>query len=132
MTVFSCATFAFLSDLADHRDKQWFEANRGRYESHLLAPMATAVAARPDQVVALGRTLGIGADLGLGGCSRYGTVEKRMDGSVAAHYVTGPHLCALRVFAADAVATDPVGFVAAAGDILVRLVPLWRTYLEGL
>lgn len=39
---------------------------------------------------------------------------------------------ALRVFAADEVATDPAGFVAAAGDILVRLVPLWRAYLEGL
>jgi len=222
MTAFSGATFAFLSDLAEHRDKQWFEANRGRYEAHLLAPMralvtviagrlqervpglecrpqvnktltrinrdmrfargqspykdhmlalfhregrkkedpqlfvglqptevwaglylappfiapgspmATAVAARPDQVVALGRTLGIGADLGLGGCSRYGALEQRMDGSRAAHYLTGPHLCALRVFAAAAVATDSAGFVAAAGDILVRLVPLWRAYLEGL
>lgn len=55
-----------------------------------------------------------------------------MDGSEAGHYLTGPHLCALRVFTAEAVAADPAGFLEAAGDILVRLVPLWKIYLEAL
>lgn len=222
MTHFSSATFAFLNDLTDFRDKQWFDANRPRYEAHLLGPMrslvsvigaqlreqvpdmeirpqvnkcitrinrdmrfargkspykdhmlalfyregrkkedpqlfvgiqptevwvglylappflaadsaiAKAVEGRPDQVVALGKTMGIGEDLTLGSCSRYGEIEKHMNGGEAGQYVTGPHLCAMRVFPANEVAADPAGFVDEAGGILTRLVPLWRTYLEGL
>jgi hypothetical protein len=222
MTPISAETFAFLSELSEGRDKPWFDANRDRYEAHLLAPMrslvsaigprlreripdlqclpqvnktltrlnrdmrfargqspykdhmlalfyregrkkddpqlfvgvqpkdvwaglylappflardsamARAVAEHPDAAVTLGRSLGVGTDLTLGSCSRYGAVEQRMDGGEAGHYLAGPHLCVLRIFAADEILADPAGFVEAAGEILVRLVPLWQAYLEGL
>jgi len=222
MTDFSADTFAFLGDLTSPRDKEWFEANRACYESHLLgpmralvstigpplkeripalecrpqinkcltrlnrdmrfargqspykdhmlalfyregrkkndpqlfvglqptevwaglylappllaadSPMAKAVAERPDEVIALGRSVGIGGDLKLASCSRYGAIDKSMNGDAAGHYLTGPHLCALRVFTPDEVAIDSAGFVATTADLLGRLVPLWRVYLEGL
>ena len=94
--------------------------------------MARAVAERPESVVALGREAGIGAELRLGSCSRYGEVERFMDGSEASHYLAGPHLCALRVFTAGEVAADPAGFLESATGLLGRLVPVWKTYLEGL
>lgn len=43
MQHFSAETFRFLDDLNVHRDKAWFEANRDRYESHLLGPLRSAV-----------------------------------------------------------------------------------------
>ncbi|MGR9052400.1 MAG: DUF2461 family protein [Gammaproteobacteria bacterium] len=49
MTYFSAGTFAFLDDLSGTRDKDWFQANRARYEGFLLEPMrdlVTAVAPR--------------------------------------------------------------------------------------
>jgi len=96
------------------------------------SPMAQAVSDRPGEVVALGRALGVGGDLMLGSCSRYGEVEKSMNGEAAGHYLAGPHLCAMRTFTAGEVAADPAGFVESATEILGRLVPLWKTYLEGL
>ncbi|WP_089725038.1 DUF2461 family protein [Candidatus Thiosymbion oneisti] len=222
MTHFSSDTFRFLGDLTGFRDKQWFDANRSRYEAHVLEPMrslvsvigaqlreqvpdmeirpqvnkcitrinrdmrfargkspykdhmlalfyregrkkedpqlfvgiqptevwvglylsppflasdsaiARAVQDRPDRVVALGRALGIGEDLMLGSCSRYGEIENSMNGGDAEHYVTGPHLCAMRIFPANEVAADPADFVEEATEILTRLVPLWRAYLEGI
>jgi uncharacterized protein (TIGR02453 family) len=35
---FRPASFAYLRDLARNNDRAWFEANRGRYEKHLLHP----------------------------------------------------------------------------------------------
>jgi len=96
------------------------------------SPMAQAVAGDPDALVALGETLGIGGDLRLASCSRYGQIEKSMNGEAAGHYLAGPHLCAMRTFAASEVAANPAGFVETAAEILGRLVPLWKTYLEGL
>jgi uncharacterized protein (TIGR02453 family) len=222
MSLLSADTFSFLAELSQPREKPWFEANRARYEGHLLEPMralvsalapslqaripdlecrpqinktltpinrdmrfargqspykdhmlalfyragrkkqdpqlfvgaqpkeawvglylspaflapgaamAQAVCDRPGEVVALGQSLGLGRDLMLGSCSRYGEVRQSLDGSEAGHYLAGPHLCALRVFTAGEVAADPADFVLAAGEILARLVPLWRAYLEGL
>lgn len=214
-------TFAFLGDLSTLRDKAWFEANRSRYQAHLLepmrglvtavgprlqaqiptlewrpqvnktltrinrdmrfargqspykdhmlalfyregrkkddpqlfvgvqpgcvwvglylspaflghdSPMSEAVAGQPDAVVALGQGVGIGADLMLGSCRRYGEVEQTMDGAEAGHYLAGPHLCALKTYTVEEVVADGAAFVDGAGEILVRLVPLWRAYLEG-
>ncbi len=222
MTNLSSDTFAFLGELTGYRDRQWFAANRGRYEAHLLepmrslvlaigprlqaqipdlecrpqvnkslmrinrdmrfargqnpykdhmlavfyregrkkedpqffvgvqpaevwvglylsppflapgSPMAKAVAERPGEVAALGRAAGIGKDLKLGSCSRYGAVKQSLNGEEAGDYVAGPHLCAMRTFTSAEVATDPVNFVETAAGILGRLVPLWKTYLEGL
>ena len=221
MSLLSSDTFAFLGELSSPRDKPWFDANRTRYEAHLLEPMrslvctigaslqgqipdlecrpqinksltrinrdmrfargqspykdhmlalfyregrkkedpqlfvgvqpkdvwvglylsppflapgsamAKAVTDFPDAVIALGKGMGIGQDLMLASCSRYGEVEKGMNGEEAGHYLTGPHLCAMRMFAVGEVTANPVGFVEAATDILGRLVPLWRVYLQG-
>ncbi|WP_133513174.1 DUF2461 family protein [Candidatus Thiosymbion oneisti] len=100
-----------------------------------LAPdsaVAKAIQERPNEIVTLGRTMGIGGDLMLGSCSRYGEIENSMNGGDAEHYVTGPHLCAMRVFPSSEVVADPANFVEEAGGILTRLVPLWRAYLEGI
>ena len=35
---FELETFAFLRDLTLHNDRDWFTANRARYEEHYLAP----------------------------------------------------------------------------------------------
>jgi uncharacterized protein (TIGR02453 family) len=217
MSGFSGETFAFLGDLSSPRDKAWFEANRARYEAHLLgpmrelvtaigprlaeripelewrpqvnksltrlnrdmrfargaspykdhmlalfyrvgrkkddpqlfvgvqprdvwvglylapgflaagSPMARAVAETPEAVVALGRAAGLGRDLALGSCSRYGQIDRSLDGSEAGHYLAGPHLCALRTFTPDEAAAPD--FLDAAAVVLERLVPLWRAYL---
>jgi uncharacterized protein (TIGR02453 family) len=37
-TGFGPETFAFLNDLTEHNNKDWFTANRPRYEAHYLAP----------------------------------------------------------------------------------------------
>lgn len=38
MTYFTSRTFAFLRDLADHNDRDWFAENRHRYEAHVKEP----------------------------------------------------------------------------------------------
>jgi uncharacterized protein (TIGR02453 family) len=43
-TGFPRAAITFLEDLEANNDRDWFKANRGRYEEHLVAPM-TALAA---------------------------------------------------------------------------------------
>jgi uncharacterized protein (TIGR02453 family) len=35
---FTTALFKFLGDLAKHNDRDWFKANKSRYEEHLLEP----------------------------------------------------------------------------------------------
>jgi len=42
---FPADTFAFLSGIAAHNDKAWFEANRGLYEAGYVAPAKAFVAA---------------------------------------------------------------------------------------
>jgi uncharacterized protein (TIGR02453 family) len=44
-TTFGPDAFAFLRDLARHNTRDWFEANRPRYEASLRAPMAALVEA---------------------------------------------------------------------------------------
>ncbi len=38
MSWFTKETFAFLRDLAENNDREWFQANRSRYEEVMLAP----------------------------------------------------------------------------------------------
>ena len=38
MAYFTRETFAFLKDLAEHNERDWFEANRPRYEAHVKEP----------------------------------------------------------------------------------------------
>jgi uncharacterized protein (TIGR02453 family) len=42
--VFGPDLFRFLRDLAAHNDREWFQANKGRYESAVLAPAVRFVA----------------------------------------------------------------------------------------
>lgn len=37
--ILSNETFRFLGDVSEGRDKPWFDANRARYEAHVLEPM---------------------------------------------------------------------------------------------
>jgi len=41
---FSPALFDFLSDLSDHNNKAWFEANKDRYERHVKEPFLQFIA----------------------------------------------------------------------------------------
>jgi len=43
--MFTPETFAFLRDLRDHNNKEWFDANRDRYERHCKAPLLEFVGA---------------------------------------------------------------------------------------
>lgn len=46
--MFTAATYTFLADLRDHNSKEWFDANRARYEADAKAPLAAFVdAVRP-------------------------------------------------------------------------------------
>ncbi len=36
--IFRPATFAFLRDLREHNDREWFQANKSRYTQHVLEP----------------------------------------------------------------------------------------------
>jgi uncharacterized protein (TIGR02453 family) len=38
MAYFTAATFSFLKDLAENNDRDWFDENRDRYESHVKEP----------------------------------------------------------------------------------------------
>ncbi|MEL7104586.1 MAG: DUF2461 domain-containing protein [Pseudomonadota bacterium] len=50
-------TFAFLGDLAQNNSKDWFEANRARYEAHWKAPALAFVEAVANQMAALDPSL---------------------------------------------------------------------------
>lgn len=52
MSQLTADTFAFLGDLSSYRDKAWFEANRSRYEAHLLAPMRALVSSMGQRLAA--------------------------------------------------------------------------------
>ena len=45
MAQFSPALLAYLGDLAAHNDREWFTANKGRYEAELKAPLHAFLAA---------------------------------------------------------------------------------------
>lgn len=218
MSAINAETFAFLDELADGRDKAWFDANRKRYEANLLepmrgavealgprlraiipdcevrpavnktltrinrdmrfakgqspykdnmialfyregrkkedaqlflglqpsgtwaglyvptpllaadSPMGRAVATDPDAVVAAGTSAGLGRDLDLVACKKYGEVERPLNPRNAEDYLQGPHLCALRQHAPAEAVADADAFMNETADRLERLVPLWRLY----
>jgi len=43
--LFDAETVTFLADLAEHNDKEWFDANRGRYDEHFVGAGRRVVAA---------------------------------------------------------------------------------------
>lgn len=54
---FSDATFAFLRDLAENNDRDWFKANKSRYESDLKDPAIRFILAMGERLDALSPSL---------------------------------------------------------------------------
>ena len=54
---FPVQTLSFLEDLAAHNDKDWFDANRNRYEEHWMAPARAFVESVGPKLKALAPTV---------------------------------------------------------------------------
>ena len=53
--IFSEATFQFLRDLKDHNDREWFLANRARYDAEVKGPMLAFVMAFAEPLEGINR-----------------------------------------------------------------------------
>ena len=92
------------------------------------APMAAALQADAEGVVALGQKVGLGTSTDLIACKKYGEIDRRLDAKNSKSFLQGPHLCALRTFEPNEVAADAAAFIDDARELLVGLVPLWEIY----
>ena len=92
------------------------------------APMTGEVKNNPQGVTGLAQNIGIGDDIDLVACKKYGEVNQTLDPTKAENFLEGPHLCALQTREPIEVATDPAAFIRETRDLLVRLVPLWSLY----
>lgn len=105
---------------------------RGLYvPTPLLAPdalMAKEIKDDPQGVIDLAQDIGIGDDIDLVACKKYGEVDRMFDPAEVESFLQGPHLCALQTLEPEEVATDPAAFIHETRDLLVRLVPLWKLY----
>lgn len=97
-----------------------------------VSPIARAVAEKPHAVVELGRSVGVGDALQLASCRRYGEIEQTLDGNDAGHYLAGPHLCVLARRSAAEATRASGDLTSDAAGVLIRLVPLWLAYAEGI
>lgn len=92
------------------------------------APMAEEIENDSQDVINLAQEIGLGADIDLVACKKYGEVDRTLDPAKAESFLEGPHLCALQTYESDEVAADPAAFILETRDLLVRLVPLWGLY----
>lgn len=92
------------------------------------APMAEKIENDPQAVVNLAQEIGLGSDINLVACKKYGEIDRTLDPAKAESFLEGPHLCALQTCEPDEVTTDPVAFIHETRNLLVRLVPLWKLY----
>lgn len=92
------------------------------------APMAGEIGNDPQAVVDLAQDIGLGNDIDLVACKKYGEIDRPLDPAKAESFLEGPHLCALQRCEPDEVATNPATFISETRDLLVRLVPLWGLY----
>ena len=92
------------------------------------APMAGKIKNDPQAVADLAQDIGLGDDIGLVACKKYGEIDRTLDPTKAESFLEGPHLCALQTCKPDEVATNPTAFISETRDLLVRLVPLWGLY----
>ena len=92
------------------------------------APMAREIKNDPQAVVDLTQDIGIGDDIDLVACKKYGEVDRALDPADAESFLEGPHLCALQTCEPNEVAANPATFIRETRDLLVRLVPLWKLY----
>ncbi|MCI4348648.1 MAG: DUF2461 family protein, partial [Thermoplasmata archaeon] len=54
---FTSGTFRFLRELASHNERDWFNANKGRYESDVRDPSASFVRAVGERLPKISRHL---------------------------------------------------------------------------
>ena len=105
---------------------------RGLYvPTPLLAPdglMARKIKNDPQGVIDLAQDIGIGDDINLVACKKYGEIDRTLNPTKAESFLEGPHLCALQTRKPVEVATDPSAFICETRDLLVRLVSLWSLY----
>lgn len=92
------------------------------------APMSEEIENDSQAVVNLAQDIGLGSDIDLVACKKYGEIDRTLDAAKAESFLEGPHLCALQRCEPDEVAIDPAGFIRETRNLLVRLVPLWYLY----
>ncbi len=79
-------------------------------------------------VINLAQEIGLGTDIDLIACKKYGEVDRTLDPAKAESFLEGLHLCALQTCEPVEVAADPTAFIRKTRDLLVQLTPLWRLY----
>ena len=94
----------------------------------LDSPMAKEIKNDPQGVIDLAQDIGIGDDIDLVACKKYGEIDQTLDPIKVESFLEGPHLCALQTREPVEVAADPAAFIHETQDLLVRLVPLWSLY----
>lgn len=92
------------------------------------APMSGEIKNDPQAVVNLAQDIGLGDDIDLVACKKYGEIDQTLNPAKAKSFLEGPHLCTLQTCKPDEVVTDPAAFISETRDLLVRLVPLWKLY----
>lgn len=92
------------------------------------APMAGEIKNDPQAVVNLAQDIGLGDDIDLVACKKYGEIDQTLNPAKAKSFLKGPHLCALQICEPNEVAANPASFIRETRDLLVRLVPLWKLY----
>lgn len=92
------------------------------------APMAGEIKNDPQGVIDLAQDIGIGDDIDLVACKKYGEIDRTLDPTKAESFLEGPHLCVLQTREPVEVAVYPSAFIRETQDLLVRLVPLWSLY----
>ncbi len=92
------------------------------------APMSGEIKNDPQAVVDLAQDIGLGDDIDLVACKKYGEIDQTLNPAKAKSFLEGPHLCTLQTCKPDEVVTDPAAFISETRDLLVRLVPLWKLY----
>ncbi len=92
------------------------------------APMAEEIENDSQGVINLAQEVGLGTDIDLVACKKYGEVDRTLDPAKAESFLEGPHLCALQTWEPDEIAADPAAFILETRDLLMRLVPLWNLY----
>lgn len=92
------------------------------------APMAGEIKNDPQGVIDLAQDIGIGDNIDLVACKKYGEIDRTLDPTKAESFLEGPHLCALQKCESGEVAADPATFIRETQDVLMQLVPLWKLY----
>ncbi len=92
------------------------------------APMAEEIRNDSQAIINLAQEIGLGTDIDLVACKKYGEVDRTLDPAKAESFLKGPHLCALQTLESNEVAADPAAFILETRNLLVRLVPLWYLY----